>query len=84
MSQFDASNLDCEYVQCAVCEKVITGGKWFARLKHGDWMVALCCPLCTEVFQGKETMVGAVRFEPTSKISPGFVKSAFRFVFASI
>jgi hypothetical protein len=52
MSQFDASNLDCEYVQCAVCEKVITGGKWFARLKHGDWMVALCCPLCTEVFQG--------------------------------
>jgi hypothetical protein len=53
MSQFDASNMDCEYVQCAVCEKVITGGKWFARIKHGEWMVALCCPLCTEAFESK-------------------------------
>jgi hypothetical protein len=31
MTQFDASSLDCEYVQCAVCEKTITGDKWFAR-----------------------------------------------------
>ena len=53
MSQFDASNMDCEYVQCAVCEKNITGGKWFARIKHGEWMVALCCPLCTEAFEAK-------------------------------
>lgn len=53
MSQFDASNADCEYVQCAVCEKIITGGKWFARIKHGEWMVALCCPLCTEAFESK-------------------------------
>lgn len=53
MSQFDASNMDCEYVQCAVCEKNITGGKWFARIKHGEWMVALCCPLCTEAFESK-------------------------------
>ena len=51
MSQFDDCNGDCEYVQCAVCEKVITGGKWFARIKHGEWMVALCCPLCTETFE---------------------------------
>jgi hypothetical protein len=47
MPNFDASNLDCEYVQCAVSEKGITGGKWFARIKQGEWMVALCCPLCT-------------------------------------
>ncbi len=53
MSQFDASNADCEYVQCAVCDKIITGGKWFARIKHGEWMVALCCPLCTEAFEAK-------------------------------
>ena len=53
MSQFDASNMDCEYVQCAVCEKEIKGGKWFARIKHGEWMVALCCPLCTEAFEAK-------------------------------
>jgi hypothetical protein len=53
MSQFDASNGDCEYVQCAVCEKDIKGGKWFARIKHGELMVALCCPLCTEAFETK-------------------------------
>ena len=51
MPNFDASNLDREYVQCAVCEKGITGGKWFARIKQGEWMVALCCPLCTETFE---------------------------------
>ena len=48
---FDASNIDCAFVQCAVCEKAITGGKWFARIRHGEWMVALCCPLCTETFE---------------------------------
>lgn len=51
MSNYDASNMDVEYVQCAVCEKAIKGGNWFARIKHGDWMVALCCPLCTEAFE---------------------------------
>lgn len=48
---FDASNPDAESVQCAVCEKEIMGGKWFARIAHGSWVVALCCPLCTEVFE---------------------------------
>jgi hypothetical protein len=51
MPNFDASNLDCASVQCAVCEREIIGGKWFARIKHGEWMVALCCPLCTEAFE---------------------------------
>jgi hypothetical protein len=51
MPQFDASNNEVEFVQCAVCEKAITGGKWFARIKRGKWMVALCCPLCTEAFE---------------------------------
>ena len=51
MHQFDASNGEISYVQCAVCEKIITGGKWFARIKHGDLMVALCCPLCTDTFE---------------------------------
>lgn len=48
---FDASNMDCEFVQCAVCEKEIRGGKWSARIRHGGRMVALCCPLCTEAFE---------------------------------
>ncbi len=51
MPNYDASNIDVEYVQCAVCENTIKGGKWFARIKHCDWMVALCCPLCTETFE---------------------------------
>jgi hypothetical protein len=51
MSNYNASDIDCDYVQCAVCEKDIKGGKWFARIKHGEWMVALCCPLCTEAFE---------------------------------
>ena len=51
MSNFDAADENAEYVQCAVCEKVIKGGKWFARIRHGEWMVALCCPLCTETFE---------------------------------
>ena len=53
MSNFDASNLNAEYVQCAVCEKAITGGQWYARIRHGSWMIALCCPLCTETFEAK-------------------------------
>ena len=44
MNNYDANDLDCAYVQCAVCDKAITGGKWFARIKHGDWMIALCFP----------------------------------------
>ena len=51
MSQFDASNIEVGFVQCAVCENAITGGRWFARIKRGEWMVALCCPLCTEAFE---------------------------------
>lgn len=48
---FDARNIDCDFVQCAVCEKDITGGKWFARIRHESHMVALCCPLCAETFE---------------------------------
>ena len=49
--RFDAKSPDTEFVQCAVCEKAINGGRWFARIARGDFTVALCCPLCTETFQ---------------------------------
>ena len=52
---FDASNPDIDSVQCAVCEKPITGGKWFSRIAHGKMVVALCCPLCTETFHSNPT-----------------------------
>ena len=48
---YDAANMDCNSVQCAVCDKEIRGGKWEARIKHGEWMVALCCPLCLQTFE---------------------------------
>ena len=51
MPNFDASVEDVACVQCAVCEKAIAGGKWFARLRISGRMVALCCPLCTETFE---------------------------------
>lgn len=53
MPQFDANNTDCNYVQCAVCDNAIRGGRWYARVRHEERMVALCCPLCMEVFQAK-------------------------------
>ena len=51
MFQFNADDGEIAYVNCGVCEKAIIGGKWFARIKHGDVMVALCCPLCAEAFE---------------------------------
>lgn len=53
MSQYDATDPDCGCVQCAVCDNAIRGGRWYARIRHGERMLALCCPLCTEVFQAK-------------------------------
>ena len=53
MNHFDASRPDTPFVRCAVCEKAIMSGKWFARIRHESWMVTLCCPLCTEVFEAK-------------------------------
>lgn len=53
MLQFHAEDIDTEYVNCAVCENAIFGGRWFARIKHGEIMVALCCPLCEETFLAK-------------------------------
>lgn len=53
MNQYDATNPDCGCVQCAVCDNAIRGGRWYARIRHEERVLALCCPLCTEVFQAK-------------------------------
>jgi hypothetical protein len=36
---------------CAVCGKSVAGAGGYTRIKHGESMVALCCPLCLETFQ---------------------------------
>lgn len=48
---YDASDPDTLSVHCAVCENLITNCRWFARIRHEEWTVALCCPLCTETFE---------------------------------
>lgn len=39
--------------RCLVCGKSVEGGGGFCRLKIGDSMVALCCPLCLETFNAE-------------------------------
>ena len=53
MKNFDASDEMVGSVNCAVCERTILGGRWFARIRSGGFMVALCCPLCEETFMKK-------------------------------
>lgn len=36
---------------CVVCGKNVDHGGGFARIKHGNVMLELCCPLCLETFQ---------------------------------
>lgn len=36
---------------CVVCGKNTQNGGGFARLKRGEVMLELCCPLCVETFQ---------------------------------
>ena len=51
MSIEDTIGYRNEAPACAVCGKNVQGGGGFARLKHGERMVELCCPLCLETFQ---------------------------------
>ncbi len=37
---------------CVVCGKNVEHGGGFARIKRGNVMLELCCPLCVETFQG--------------------------------
>lgn len=52
MNPFDASNPRTGRVLCIVCEKTTSSERWHARLAHGDWIVAVCCPLCAGLFSG--------------------------------
>jgi len=47
---FDASDDLVSFVLCAVCERGLKGGEWYARLDAEDRKVALCCPLCLMAF----------------------------------
>jgi YHS domain-containing protein len=46
-----ASQIDSSAERCVVCGKSVTGASGHVRLKYGETMVALCCPLCLQTFQ---------------------------------
>jgi len=51
MSVEDTIGFDSAGEACVVCGKNVQGSGGFARIKHGERMVSLCCPLCLETFQ---------------------------------
>lgn len=59
---YDATDPVMEEVRCTVCDRSITGGRWYARLAHGEIMLALCCPLCLETFnRNRRPFIGRIR-----------------------
>jgi hypothetical protein len=38
-------------ITCVVCGKNVANGGGFARVRNGNSMLELCCPLCLETFQ---------------------------------
>ncbi|MEW6306035.1 MAG: hypothetical protein AB1705_21370 [Verrucomicrobiota bacterium] len=69
MKNFDAADPGTAFVQCAVCERAITGGNWFARIQSGGYTVALCCPLCADTFERNPRAY--VRRIETLRLRPG-------------
>ena len=37
--------------ECIVCGKGVEHGEGFCRLKVEEYFIALCCPLCMEVYE---------------------------------
>ena len=56
VKNFDAMNPSGGPLNCIVCEREISGGNWFARIKLGDIRVALCRPWCVEKFLDDRTV----------------------------
>ncbi len=61
-----ANQIDPVGESCLVCRKSLAGAIPQARLKYGERMVAVCCPLCLETFNQNPddwTRRGATRRE---------------------
>jgi hypothetical protein len=41
-------------VRCLVCDKLLSEGSWFARIRLGDGRVAFCRPQCLEKYVDNE------------------------------
>lgn len=55
MSMEDTIGYRNDAPACAVCGKNVQNGGGFARIKQGERMLELCCPLCLETFQKDPT-----------------------------
>lgn len=51
---------------CDVCGKSLEGCGAFARVNHHGRMIALCCPMCLEVFQ-KEPALYLARLDKIAR-----------------
>jgi len=51
MSLEDTIGYRNETPACVVCGKNVQNGGGFARVKRGERMLELCCPLCLDTFQ---------------------------------
>jgi hypothetical protein len=47
---YDAAGGSSLPLHCIVCDRVISDGNWFARIKLGQGRVAMCRPRCVEDF----------------------------------
>jgi hypothetical protein len=50
MTKLDPGGLNAKSVQCFVCEKAVSGGAWFARVKYGGQTTVLCTKQCADAF----------------------------------
>lgn len=53
MSHFDTSSPKTGPAQCVVCERFITGDRWFARIKREGQSLLLCSHACADRFYGR-------------------------------
>lgn len=53
MSNYNPNKAEAQSVQCAVCDRPIAGGNWFARIERGERSVAVCCASCEQAFEAE-------------------------------
>jgi predicted nucleic acid-binding Zn ribbon protein len=61
---------------CLVCGKDVEHGEGFCRLKVEEYFIALCCPLCMEIYQ-KNPQRYLARLSIRNLRPPGAVDGGF-------
>jgi hypothetical protein len=53
-SPMSESFIPAEPDTCAICGKSTANGRGYMRLREGDRLVELCCPMCLKVYQERK------------------------------